>query len=130
MPNIYAGVAGLSLIEEAGAAAIEAHVGALSDELIAGLDALGATVVTPRDAAARGPLVCVASGEVDTLVGALAAEAVVVSSRRPATCASPSTSTTHGTTSTPFSPRLRVTGISSSSPKHRLAPSGRGAEMR
>jgi len=81
VPNIYAGVAGLSLIEEAGTAAIEAHIGALSDELIAGLDALQATVVTPRDPASRGPLVCVACGDVDALVAALAAEAVVVSSR-------------------------------------------------
>ena len=47
MPNIYAGVAGLSLIEETGVPAIEAHVRGLNTRLIDGLDELGATVVTP-----------------------------------------------------------------------------------
>src|SRR5207244_13220043 len=35
VPNIYAGVAGVSLIEEAGVAAIEEHVSALAERLIA-----------------------------------------------------------------------------------------------
>jgi len=81
VPNIYAGVAGLSLIEEAGTVAIEAHVEALAGELIDGLDELGASLVTPRDSAARGPLVCVRSLDVDALVSALAEESVIVSSR-------------------------------------------------
>ena len=81
VPNIYAGIAGLSLIEEAGARAIEAHVARLSAELLDGLDSLGATVVTPVEPAARGPLVCVRSSDVDRLVAALAADGVVVSSR-------------------------------------------------
>ena len=62
-------------------AAIEAHVGALVDRLLAGLDELGADVATPRDPAQRGPLVCVRSTDVDPLVAALAAEAIVVSQR-------------------------------------------------
>ena len=81
VPNIYAGVAGISLVEEAGTAAIEAHVAALSAELIDGLEALGANVVTPRAARARGPLVCVRSVDVGALVAALAAEGIVTSSR-------------------------------------------------
>ncbi len=51
VPNIYGGVAGMSLIEEAGAAAIEEHVAGLTTRLIEGLDELGATVVTPHDPA-------------------------------------------------------------------------------
>ena len=81
VPNIYAGIAGMSIVEEAGAAAIEEHVGRLAERLIEGLDELGATVVTPRDPARRGPLVCVRSTDVDELVSALAGERIVVSQR-------------------------------------------------
>jgi selenocysteine lyase/cysteine desulfurase len=81
VPSLYAGVAGVSLVEEAGVPAIEAHVHGLVDRLVAGLDELGATVVTPREHARRGPLVCVRSTDVSALVAALAAERIVVSSR-------------------------------------------------
>jgi selenocysteine lyase/cysteine desulfurase len=81
VPSLYAGVAGISLVEEAGVPAIEAHVAGLVDRLLDGLDTLGATVVTPRDAPRRGPLVCVRARDVGELVEALAAERIVVSSR-------------------------------------------------
>lgn len=81
VPNIYAGVAGMSIVEEAGVPAIEAHVRGLNTRLIAGLEELGATVVTPSDPARRGPLVCVRSTDVAELVRILAANKVVVSSR-------------------------------------------------
>ncbi len=81
VPSLFAGVAGVSLVAEAGVPAIEAHVHGLVDRLVAGLDELGATVVTPREHARRGPLVCVRSTAVDELVAALAAERIVVSSR-------------------------------------------------
>ena len=81
VPNIYGGVAGMAIIEEAGVPAIEAHVAALATRLITGLEELGATVVTPRDPAHRGPLVCVRSSDVARLVDELAAERIVVSMR-------------------------------------------------
>jgi selenocysteine lyase/cysteine desulfurase len=81
VPNIYAGLAGMSLIEEAGTAAIEEHVAGLATRLIDGLDGLGATVVTPRDPAGRGPLVCVRSNDVGALVATLARERIVCSER-------------------------------------------------
>lgn len=81
VPNIYAGVAGASIVEEAGTAAIEEHVRALAGYLLEGLEELGATVVTPRDPARRGPLVCVRSTDVAALVAALAGERIVTSSR-------------------------------------------------
>jgi selenocysteine lyase/cysteine desulfurase len=81
VPNIYGGLAGVSIVEEAGTAAIEEYVRGLSARLTAGLDELGATVVTPRDPARRGPLVCVRSTDVETLVAALASERIVVSMR-------------------------------------------------
>ena len=81
VPSLYAGVAGLSLVSETGVPSIQAHVLALGDRLLDGLDELGAAVVTPRDAARRGPLVCVRSTDVEALVRALASERIVVSSR-------------------------------------------------
>ncbi|HEX5582769.1 aminotransferase class V-fold PLP-dependent enzyme [Gaiella sp.] len=81
VPALYAGVAGLSLVAETGVPAIEEHVLALGDRLLDGLAELGATVVTPRDSARRGPLVCVRSTDIAALVAALASERIVVSSR-------------------------------------------------
>jgi selenocysteine lyase/cysteine desulfurase len=79
VPNIYAGLAGMSLIEEAGTAAIEGHVAGLTTRLIDGAEELGAHVVTPR--AARSPLVCIESTDVDALVAALDSEKIVCSER-------------------------------------------------
>ena len=81
VPNIYAGVAGMALVEEVGVPVNEEHVRGLNTMLIDGLGALGATVVTPADPAGRGPLVCVGSTDVHTLVTELAAERIVVSFR-------------------------------------------------
>jgi len=81
VPNIYAGVAGLSLVEEAGIDVIERHVGELNTHLIAGLRELGARVVTPDDPLQRGPLVCVNSNDPSGLVASLAEENIVCSMR-------------------------------------------------
>jgi len=81
VPNIYAGVAGMSIVQDAGVEAVEAHIAGLADRLIAGLDELGAVTVTPRDPARRGPLVCVRSTDVSRLVAELARERIVASQR-------------------------------------------------
>jgi selenocysteine lyase/cysteine desulfurase len=81
VPALYAGVAGLSLVQQAGVPAVEAHVRGLVDRLLDGLDAMGATVATPRDPEQRGPLVCVGSTDAAALVTTLGAERIVVSSR-------------------------------------------------
>jgi kynureninase len=81
VPNIYGGLAGMSIVEEVGVAAIESHVRALNTQLIEGLAELGADVVTPADPAQRGPLVCVRSTDVGALVSELASERIVVSTR-------------------------------------------------
>jgi selenocysteine lyase/cysteine desulfurase len=81
VPNIYGGLAGVSIVEEAGTRAIEEHVAGLAERLIAGLDELGAVVVTPREPERRGPLVCVKSTDVRTLVDTLAATRIVCSER-------------------------------------------------
>src|SRR3990170_6220921 len=81
IPNIYAGIAGMRVVEEAGVAAIEAHVRGLVDRLLAGLDELGATVATPRGERECGPLVCVVSTDPHALVEALLAGRIVTSTR-------------------------------------------------
>jgi selenocysteine lyase/cysteine desulfurase len=79
VPNIYAGIAGIELVQRAGVEAIATHVRGLNERLIAGLDELGATVATPRSS--YGALVCVASTDPAALVAALAEERIVTSSR-------------------------------------------------
>ena len=81
VPSLYPGVAGMELVAEVGVPAIEEHVRALVDGLLAGLDELGATVATPRDPAEHGPLICVVSTDPNALVDALAAERIVTSTR-------------------------------------------------
>jgi kynureninase len=81
VPNIYGGLAGMSIVEEVGVAAIEGHVRTLNTRLIEGLAELGADVVTPADPAHRGPLVCVRSTDVGALVSELASDRIVVSTR-------------------------------------------------
>ncbi|MCP9487878.1 MAG: aminotransferase class V-fold PLP-dependent enzyme [Gaiellaceae bacterium MAG52_C11] len=77
VPNIYAGVAGVGLIAEAGVPAIAAHVSGLVERLVAGLDELGADVAAPP----CGPLVCVRSTDAAALVRALADDDIVASER-------------------------------------------------
>jgi len=81
VPAIYAAIAGIELMQEIGIEETEAHVRELNAMLLAGLDELGAQVVTPRAPEQRGALVCVASSDVDRLVTELAAGGVVASSR-------------------------------------------------
>jgi selenocysteine lyase/cysteine desulfurase len=81
VPNIYAGLAGIGIVEEVGVPAIEAHVRGLVDLLLAGLDELGATVATPTGEGELGPLVCVASTDPRALVKELEAERIVTSER-------------------------------------------------
>jgi kynureninase len=81
VPNIYAGLAGLGIVEASGVDAIQAYVQRLNARLLTGLDELGATIATPRPEEQRGALICVASTDVDALVRALADERIVTSSR-------------------------------------------------
>ena len=77
VPNIYAGVAGVGLILEAGVPEIQRHVAGLVERLLAGLEELGASVAAPPG----GPLVCVRSTDAPALVSALATEDIVTSER-------------------------------------------------
>ena len=81
VPSIYAGIAGMELIEKVGVGEIERHVLGLNELLVEGLDELGAQVVTPREPGSSGALVCVASADAPALVAALADDGIVTSSR-------------------------------------------------
>ena len=81
IPPIYAGIAGIELMQEIGIAETREHVLELNRRLIEGLDDLKATMVTPRRPKRRGALVCVKARDVDALVAALRREGIVTSSR-------------------------------------------------
>ncbi|MFZ5607987.1 MAG: aminotransferase class V-fold PLP-dependent enzyme [Pseudomonadota bacterium] len=81
VPSLYGALAGLAIIEKIGPLAIRNHVLALHDELIAGLDDLGAHLATPREAAARGAMLAVKSSDAKALVAALAGEGIITSHR-------------------------------------------------
>jgi selenocysteine lyase/cysteine desulfurase len=81
IPAIYAGIAGIELIREIGIAETRAHVTALNERLISGVDELGGSVATPRDPERRGALVCIPSTDAPALVRALAEDGIVTSDR-------------------------------------------------
>jgi selenocysteine lyase/cysteine desulfurase len=81
IPSIYAGIAGIELMESIGIEETREHVLALNERLIAGVDELRGTVVTPRKRKRHGALICVKSADVDALVAALGRFGVVTSSR-------------------------------------------------
>jgi selenocysteine lyase/cysteine desulfurase len=81
VPAIYAGIAGIEMMREIGIAETREHVNALNERLIAGVDDLGGTVVTPRAAERRGALVCIRSTDAPALVSALGADGIVTSER-------------------------------------------------
>jgi selenocysteine lyase/cysteine desulfurase len=81
IPAIYGGIAGMELMREIGIADTREHVLRLTDQVIAGAEALGGIVATPREHDRRGALVCIASTDAPALVNAFAADGIVTSER-------------------------------------------------
>ncbi|MDX6484185.1 MAG: hypothetical protein QOE95_1956, partial [Gaiellaceae bacterium] len=81
VPSIYAGIAGIELMQEIGIAETREHVQHLNAHLLDGLDELEAKVVTPRAPERRGALICVKSTGANTLVATLGGEGIVTSER-------------------------------------------------
>jgi selenocysteine lyase/cysteine desulfurase len=81
IPSIYAGIAGIELIQEIGIEETREHVLHLNAHLIAGIDELGGKVVTPHERERHGALICVKSTDVDELVTALGRWGIVTSER-------------------------------------------------
>ncbi len=79
VPAIYAGIAGIELMQEIGIAATREHVNKLNEHFVEGVDELGATLTTPRDL--HGALMCVKSTDSQALVAALGANGIVTSER-------------------------------------------------
>jgi selenocysteine lyase/cysteine desulfurase len=81
IPSIYAGIAGIELIQEIGIEETREHVLHLNAHLVASIDELGGTVVTPRERDRHGALICVKATDVDELVAALGRWGIVTSER-------------------------------------------------
>jgi selenocysteine lyase/cysteine desulfurase len=81
IPSIYAGIAGIELMQEIGVAETREHVQDLNDRLIAGVDELGGTLATPREREKHGALICARSTDVNALVAALEDRGIVTSER-------------------------------------------------
>jgi selenocysteine lyase/cysteine desulfurase len=81
IPSIFAGIAGIELMEEIGLAETQRHVRKLNELLIEGVDELGGTIATPRDPNRHGALICIRSTDAERLVAELAQEGIVTSSR-------------------------------------------------
>jgi selenocysteine lyase/cysteine desulfurase len=81
VPSIYAGIAGIRLMEEIGIAETRKHVLELGSQLLVGLDELKAKLATPRRPKRRGALICVKSTDAPALVAALGREGIVTSER-------------------------------------------------
>jgi selenocysteine lyase/cysteine desulfurase len=81
IPNIYAGIAGMDLMEAVGIDATEVHVNRLTARLVEGLDRIGARMVTPRDPAKRGPMIAVATTDEWAMVAALAEDGILTNPR-------------------------------------------------
>lgn len=81
VPSIYAGIAGMDLMDEIGVAETERHVATLTDQLIEGLERIGAKIVTPRDPAKRGPMIAVAATDENAMVAALREDRILTTPR-------------------------------------------------
>lgn len=81
IPAIYAGIAGMELMEEIGIAETREHVNGLNEHLIAGVDELRGVVVTPRQVERRGALICIRSTDASALVARLAGDRIITSER-------------------------------------------------
>jgi selenocysteine lyase/cysteine desulfurase len=81
IPSIYAGIAGIELLEEIGVEETREHVLHLNAHLVAGVDELGGTVVTPRERERHGALICVKSNDVKELVRGVGRWGIVTSER-------------------------------------------------
>ena len=81
VPSIYAGVAGMKLIQSIGVEQIEAHIREITGALKEGAQRRGFNLASPVDPARHGALITLRSHKVDLLVKRLEADGVITSSR-------------------------------------------------
>jgi len=81
IPSIYAGIAGMKLIQSAGLEKIEAHLREITGAVEEGAMRRGFNLASPVDPAKHGALITLRSHKVDLLVKRLEADGIVTSSR-------------------------------------------------
>ena len=81
IPNVYAATAGIELLQTVGPTEIARQVNRLVDRFARGARERGFDVVTPDDAAARGPLVVVRTTDAATMVRRLEGRGIIASAR-------------------------------------------------
>ncbi len=81
IPNIYAALAGLNLVQTLGVEAIENYVQTLTEALIEGAMRAGFNIVTPVQRRQHGALITIKSNDVHQLVTRLGAQGIITSSR-------------------------------------------------
>ena len=81
VPNIYAGLAGIKLIQAVGLAKIEAHLREITGAIKEGAMRRGFNLVSPVDPARHGALITLRSHKVDMLVKRLEEGGIITSSR-------------------------------------------------
>lgn len=81
IPNIYAGIAGMKLIQSIGLERIEAHTRDITGAIKEGAMRRGFNLVSPIDPEKHGALITLRSHKVDMLVKRLEADGIVTSSR-------------------------------------------------
>jgi selenocysteine lyase/cysteine desulfurase len=81
VPNIYAGLAGIKLIQSVGLSKIEAHLREMTGAIKEGAMRRGFNLVSPVDPAKHGALITLRSHKVDMLVKRLEEDGVITSSR-------------------------------------------------
>ncbi len=81
IPSLYAGVAGMKLIQSLGVERIEAHIREITGAVKEGVMRRGFNLASPADPARHGALITLRSHKVDLLVKRLEADGVITSSR-------------------------------------------------
>jgi selenocysteine lyase/cysteine desulfurase len=81
VPNLYAAIAGMKLVQSIGLVQIEAHLRELTGALKEGAMRRGFNLVSPVDPARHGALITLRSPKVDLLVKRLEADGIITSSR-------------------------------------------------
>ncbi len=81
VPNLYAALAGLRLLQQIGMDRIVRQIEDVTGILIAGVKDLGGHVITPEDPARRGAMIAIRSTDEHALVRALEQEGIVTSCR-------------------------------------------------
>ena len=81
VPNAYATLAALALLDQIGFAAVGQQVAMLVERYRSAVEARGFVVRTPAEGSRRGPLVVVQSADAPALVARLAARGIIASCR-------------------------------------------------